>query len=327
MADITTTWMGLKLKSPVIIASSGLTNSLKNIKEYEKQGAGAVVLKSLFEEQILNEAHHTISQDETANQYPEALDYIINYSRTNALNDYLKLISDCKKETSLPIIASINCSSASEWTAFAADIEKAGADALELNVFIPPFNPRKGQQLEKIYLDILQDVSLKVKIPVALKVGSYFTSLTETAEQMVWAGAKGLVLFNKFYSPDIDINNLKIVPANVFSSSDDILMPLRWVAMLSGRIKCDIAGTTGVHTGEDLIKMLLAGAKAAEIASVVYKNGSEVIGKMLGELNAWMEKNNFATLDKVIGKLNYQNTANPSSYERVQFMKHFGGIE
>lgn len=327
MADITTTWMGLKLKSPVIIASSGLTNSLKNIKEYEKQGAGAVVLKSLFEEQILNEAHHTIAQDETANQYPEALDYILNYSRTNALNDYLKLISDCKKETGLPIIASINCSSASEWTAFAADIEKAGADALELNVFIPPFNPRKGQQLEKIYFEILQDVSLKIKIPVALKIGSYFTSLTETAEQMVWAGAKGLVLFNKFYSPDIDINNLKIVPANVFSSSDDILMPLRWVAMLSGRIKCDIAGTTGVHTGEDLIKMLLAGAKAAEIASVVYKNGSEVIGKMLGELNAWMEKNNFATLDKVIGKLNYQNTANPSSYERVQFMKHFGGIE
>ena len=327
MADITTTWMGLKLKSPVIIASSGLTNSLKNIKEYEKQGAGAVVLKSLFEEQILNEAHHTIAQDETANQYPEALDYILNYSRTNALNDYLKLISDCKKETGLPIIASINCSSASEWTAFAADIEKAGADALELNVFIPPFNPRKGQQLEKIYFEILQDVSLKIKIPVALKIGSYFTSLTETAEQMVWAGAKGLVLFNKFYSPDIDINNLKIVPANVFSSSDDILMPLRWVAMLSGRIKCDIAGTTGVHTGEDLIKMLLAGAKAVEIASVVYKNGSEVIGKMLGELNEWMEKNNFATLDKVIGKLNYQNTANPSSYERVQFMKHFGGIE
>lgn len=327
MADISTSWMGLKLKSPLIIASSGLTNSLKNIKEYEKQGAGAIVLKSLFEEQILNEAHHTMGQDETANQYPEAMDYILNYSRTNALNDYLKLISDCKKETNLPIIGSINCSSASEWTAFAADIEKAGADALELNVYIPPFNPRKGQQLEKIYFEILQEVALKVKIPVALKIGSHFTSLTETAEQMVWAGAKGLVLFNKFYSPDIDINNLKIIPANVFSTSDDIHMPLRWVALLSGRIKCDIAGTTGVHNGEDLIKMLLAGAKAVEIASAVYKNGPEVIGTMLNELNAWMEKNKFATLNEVIGKLNYQNIDNPSSYERVQFMKHFAGIE
>lgn len=327
MADITTTWMGLKLKSPVIIASSGLTKSLKNIKEYENQGAGAVVLKSLFEEQIINEAHHTIAQDETANQYPEALDYILNYSRTNALNDYLNLISECKKETNIPIIASINCTSASEWTAFAADIEKAGADALELNVFIPPFNPRKGQQLEKVYFDILQDVSLKIKIPVALKIGSYFTSLNETAEQMVWAGAKGLVLFNKFYSPDIDINNLKIVPANVFSAEDDILMPLRWVAMLSGKIKCDIAGTTGIYNGEGLIKMLLAGAKAVEIASVVYKNGPEIIGTMLGELNTWLEKHNFASVSEVIGKLNYQNTATPAAYERVQFMKHFGGIE
>lgn len=327
MADITTSWMGLKLKSPVIIASSGLTNSLKNIKEYEKQGAGAVVLKSLFEEQIINEAHHTLGHDETANQYPEALDYILNYSRTNALNDYLNLISDCKKETNIPIIASINCSSASEWTAFADDIEKAGADALELNVFIPPFNPRKGQQLERIYFDILQEVSLKIKIPVALKIGSYFTSLTETAEQMVWAGAKGLVLFNKFYSPDIDINDMKIVPANVFSTGEDILMPLRWVALLSGKIKCDIAGTTGVHNGEGLIKMLLAGAKAVEIASTVYKNGPEIIGTMLNDLIVWLDKNKFTTVKEVIGKLNYQNTPNPSSYERVQFMKHFGGIE
>lgn len=328
MADISTKYLGLKLSSPVIVGSSGLTNSVENIIEYEKQGAGAVVLKSLFEEQIMHEVSHTFSQDESANQYPEAFDYISNFSRLNSIDKYLALIRDCKKAVKIPIIASINCATANEWTNFANKIQDAGADALELNIFLLPSDPlTPPDQFEKVYFNILDRVVKQVSIPVALKISSYFSGLANSAQKLAWAGAKGLVLFNRFYSPDIDIEGLEVKAAHVLSMPEEIYMPLRWVAILSDKVNCDLAGTTGVHDAEGMIKMLLAGAKAVEIVSTIYKNGSSQIRLMVNELNRWMDEHDYATTGNFIGKMSLKNASNPVAYERVQFMKHFAGIE
>lgn len=329
MASLATRYMGLELRNPVIVGSSGLTHSVENVIELEKNGAGAVVLKSLFEEQIRYEINKTMNQAESIDSYyPEAQDYISNYSRMHHVDNYLKLISDCKKAVSIPVIASINCVSAEEWTAFAKRIEEAGADALELNVFILPADPNfSGEQNEKVYFDILDQVNKEVTIPIALKISYHFSGLAKTALKLSWAGAKGMVLFNRFYSPDINVENLKIVPSNVFSTPEEISTSLRWVAMLSDRLYCDIAASTGVHDGKGVVKQLLAGAKAVQIATTLYKNGFGRIGEMLTYLENWMDKNNFKTTEEFIGKLSLKKTENPAAWERVQFMKHFAGIE
>ncbi len=329
MASLNTRYMGLELRNPIIIGSSGLTSSLENVKELEKNGAGAVVLKSLFEEQIRYEINKTMNQSSSSeNYYPEAQDYISNYSRTFHIDNYLKLISDCKKAVSIPVIASINCVTADEWTAFSKRIEAAGADALELNIFILPADPNlSGEQNEKIYFDIIDLVKKQISIPIALKISYHFSGLAKTALKLSWAGAKGMVLFNRFYSPDINVDNLKVIPSHVFSTPDEISISLRWVAMLSDRLYCDIAASTGVHDGKGLVKQLLAGAKAVQIASTLYKNGFERIGEMLMYLEGWMEKHGYNTTSDFIGQLSLKKAENPAAWERVQFMKHFAGIE
>ncbi len=328
MTSLRTDYLGLNLSSPLIVGSSGLTNSVKNIIEYEKLGVGAVVLKSLFEEQIQNEIHYTISQDESANDYPEALDYISNYSKTNSIETYLQLIRDCKNAVKIPIIASINCVSASEWMDLAKKIELAGADALELNVFVLPSNPDKpGAQIENIYFDILSGVKQRIKIPVSIKMSSYFSGLAEIAKRLDWAGVNSLVLFNRFYSPEIDIDTLKLSASHIFSTPDEIYNPMRWVAILSDSLKCDIAATTGVHNAEGMIKMLLAGANAVEVVSAIYKNGNTAITEMLEGLVAWMDKMDYRNISDFKGLLSHKKSSNPAAYERVQFMKHYAGIE
>jgi dihydroorotate dehydrogenase (fumarate) len=328
MVSLKTNYLGLTLNSPLIVGSSGLTSSLENIIDFEKQGAGAVVLKSLFEEQILNEVHHTMSQSEYTNQYPEALDYISNYSRDNNIDAYLKLIRDCKKSVSIPVIASINCASATEWMAYASKIQEAGADALELNIYIMPSDPEMTSiQNEKVYFDVLEGVLKHVKIPVAMKLSPYFAGLAETTRKLSWAGAKGLVLFNRFYSPDIDINTFRLSATHIFSTPDDLYHPLRWVALLSGNLHCDIAASTGIHDTDGMIKMLLAGAKSVEVVSTVYKNGHGRIAEMLAGLEAWMAMHGFEKPSDFIGKMSHKKADNPVAYERVQFMKHYAGIE
>lgn len=328
MLSFRTSFMGLDLRNPVIVGSSGLTSNVGNIIDFEKQGAGAVVLKSLFEEQILQEVHHTMHQDEWINQYPEALDYIGNYSKENTISKYLDLIRESKKSVSIPIIASINCFTADEWISYAKLIEEAGADALELNLFILPSDPmRSSERNEKLYFSILEAVLKEVKIPVALKISHYFSSLAEITRKLDWAGVKGLVLFNRFYSPDIDIDTLKVVPAHVFSDPNEISMPLRWIALLSGSLNCDLVGTTGVHSGKDMIKMLLAGACAVEVVSTLYRNGHQQIALMLKELEEWMIAHKYQSINEFSGLLSFKQAANPAAYERVQFMKHFAGIE
>lgn len=329
MATLTTNYMGLELRNPIIVGSSGLTHSVDNVKELEKNGAGAVVLKSLFEEQIRFEISKTMNQAESGDSYyPEAQDYISNYSRMHHVDHYLKLISDCKKAVSIPVIASINCVSAEEWTAFARRIEEAGADALELNIFILPADPNlSGEQNEQVYFDIIDQVKKQINIPIALKISYHFSGLAKTALKLSWAGVKGMVLFNRFYSPDINIDNLKVIPANIFSTPEEISISLRWVAMLSDRLYCDIAASTGVHDGKGVVKQLLAGAKAVQIASTLYKNGFGRIGDMLRDVENWMVKHDYNTTEEFIGKLSLKKAENPASWERVQFMKHFAGIE
>lgn len=328
MADISTSYMGMELKNPIIVGSSGLTNSLENIKEIAEKGAGAVVLKSLFEEQILHEANKTYSQDEVANAYPEAQDYITNYTRDSEVDAYLQLIKDAKSAVDIPVIASINCISSSEWISFAKKIEDAGADGLELNIFILPSNPQRGAaENESVYFEIAEKVTKLISIPVALKISYYFSGLAKMALKLSWTGISGMVLFNRFFSPDIDIDTFEVKPSNVFSTADEISLPLRWTAMLSNRLHCDIAASTGVHDGEGLIKLLLAGARAVQLSSILYKNGFGEIPKMLKELEQWMDKHNFKDLEQVVGKMSIKKAKNPAAYERVQFMKYFSGIE
>ena len=328
MVNIETTYMGLKLSSPIIIGSSGLTSSIENIKEFAARGAGAIVLKSLFEEQIQHEVAHTSSHDHSSNYYPEAHDYIANYSHNHRVGEYLDLIKKAKEEVSIPIIASINCVSSEEWVSFARKIQEAGADALELNIFFMPSDPAFGSEHnEKVYFEILEEVKKLITIPIALKIGYYFSGLAKMALKLSWAGAKGLVLFNRFYSPDINIDTMKVVATHVFSTPEEISNSLRWVAMLSDKVYCDICASTGVHDGEGLIKQLLAGAKAVQIASTLYKNGFNRIDEMNATLKTWMEQHGYENTSEFIGKMSFKKAENPAAYERVQFMKHFAGIE
>jgi dihydroorotate dehydrogenase (fumarate) len=328
MADLRTNYLGLTLKNPVIVGSCGLTNSAEKIIQIEKAGAGAVVLKSLFEEQITFQAEKTLSLTEANYSYPEARDYISNYSKENDVSNYLKLIKDCKASVSIPVIASINCVSSAEWTSFARKIQDAGADAIELNIFVLPSDPRKlPEQNEKVYFDITQAVIREVSIPVAVKTSYYFSGLAKTMLKLSWTGIKGVVLFNRFFSPDIDIEKFEVTASHVFSSPEEVAISLRWVAMLSDRLHCDIAASTGVHSGVEVVKQLLAGAKAVQIASAVYKNGTAVITEMTNFLEAWMVRHRFEKTSDFIGKMSFKEADNPAAYERVQFMKHFAGIE
>ncbi len=328
MSLLQTTYMGLKLKSPIIAGSSGMTKSVQNIIEIEKNGAGAVVLKSLFEEQIRNDMNRNLVDTHDIYPYPEAFDYITNFTKASAVDEYLGLISDAKKNVSIPIIASINCVSLSDWVEYAKKIESAGADAIELNVFILPSDfTRTATDIENTYIEIIENVLKQVKIPISVKIGEYFTSLAKTVVTLSWTGVKGIVLFNRTYSPDIDINTLQVTSTNIFSSPEEVTRPMRWIALLSDKAHCDLAGSTGVHDGEAAIKLLLAGASAVQVCSVLYRKKFGVIAEMNTFIENWMKKNNMKSVDDFKGKMSIKNVTNPAAFERVQFMKYFAGIE
>lgn len=328
MANLATTYMGLNIKSPLVIGSSGLTNSVENIEKFAKLGAGAIVLKSLFEEQIMHEADFVLKQDTSSNYYPEAEDYILNYTKQNSVQNYLDLIKGAKEKVDIPIIASINCTSASEWTSFAKSIEAAGADGLELNIFVMPSDiNRSSEENEQVYFDIVTKVKQETSLPISIKLSYHFSSLASTLEKLSWTGIKSLTLFNRFFSPDIDVDKMEVKPSFVYSKAEDIGISLRWVAMLSSRLRCELSASTGVHDGEAVIKQLLAGAQTVQIASVLYKEGIESVSGILNEMNKWMDEKGFADIAAFRGKMSIDKTANPGAYERVQFMKHFAGIE
>ena len=321
MSTLSTRYMGLELKSPIIVGSSNFTSRVESIKEAEAAGAGAVVLKSLFEEQIVSLAHSMSSRE----SYPEADDYLQYYTRTNSVDAYLDLVAGARKSVGIPVIASINCFSPKGWIDFALEIEKAGASALEVNIFfIPTDKHQSSNDSEKVYFMIIDNLRKKLKIPVSVKIGLRFSNLLNFAWQMHNHGASGIVLFNRFYEPDFDINNLSIVPASVLSSPEEQRYVLRWVGMVSGQdMKIDISASTGVHTGEDAIKYLLAGATTVQVCSALYKRGFTVISEINDALHRWMELKEFMTVDDFRGMLNYRNIENPSLFERAQFMKHY----
>ncbi len=328
MINLETHYMGLKLRNPLIAASSGLTNSVENILEMEKNGIAAVVLKSLFEEQILYYALPVELQNKKIGFYPEAENYIRKNTTENDVKSYLQLIEKTKKAVDIPVIASINCISGTSWLPYAKKTEAAGADGLELNVAVLPSDPNTGSaENEKVFFDIARKVSSELTIPVAIKLSYYFSGLANTMVGLSKTGIKALVLFNRFYSPDIDIEHQEIKSSFVFSSPSEIAIPLRWIAILSPIVQCDIAASTGVHDGTALIKQLLVGARAVQIASVLYQKGFKEIESILDQLTSWMDRHNYRNISEFRGKLNVAETENPAAYERIQFMKYFSGIE
>lgn len=326
MANLETTYMGLKLKNPIIVSSSGLTNSVDKIKEAEENGAAAVVLKSLFEEQLHQEGGSIINI--SGADYPEAEDYIRNYAKNNTVDKYITLIEEAKKAVSIPVIASINCVTSKDWTSFAKKIEAAGADGIELNIHILPMDVEKSSaDVEKEYLDIVEKVKEQVEIPVAVKLGNQFTNLLNMASKLHYRGVAGVVLFNRFYEPDIDINHMKFISSEVFSTHIDIRHSLRWVGIISDKVELlDISASTGIHDGEAAVKQILAGAKAVQVCSTLYMNGMGEIAKILADIEKWMGVYNYTSLDEFRGKMSYRSIPNPSVYERSQFMKYFSSI-
>ena len=324
MIDISTEFAGLKLKNPIIAGSCGLTGSIEHIKEIEKNGAAAIVLKSIFEEEITSEYSKILEEAQTDNRHEIDLDYFDYKIKQDNLENYISLIKDAKDAVSIPVIASINCVSSHEWSFFAQEIEKAGADALELNIFIAPSDTSKtSEEKEQVYFDIVNKITDSVKIPVIVKMSYYFTNLGAMIQRLSETNIKGLVLFNRFFSPDIDIHSNKIIPVNIFSTPDELPTSLRWIAIAANNVKCDIAASTGVHNGEGLIKQVLAGADAVQIASTMYKNGIGVIKTMLEELENYMVEKNYDKLSYFQGLMSHKHTKNPALYERVQFMRYF----
>lgn len=325
MTNLNVKYLRLDLKSPIIAGSCGLTNSIENLKAIEKAGAGAIVLKSIFEEEIYLEFAHEFSKLGPLDNNLEFLDYYDYEIKKDNLKRYLNLITEAKSELSIPIIASINCVTAQEWGFFAKKAEEAGADAIELNMFILPSNlTQTSQDNERLYFDIVSRVASKVKIPLSLKISPYFSTLGGIIRDLSFSEIKGLVLFNKLYSPDVDIEAEQVVRTDVLSHFSDYKLSLRWIGMMTNRVNCDLSASNGVHDWQTVVKMLLVGANTVQIVSAMYKEGFKVIGTMNENLKSWMSEHNYNTIEDFRGKLSLDNSTNLAEYERVQFMRHFG---
>ncbi len=326
MTDLSTTYMGLNLINPIIAGSSALSNSVAGVKKLEEGGAGAVVLKSIFEEEIIHEMDDLMKGVPETSRYMERFDYHDLVIRRDQLKNYTTLIREAKENVSIPIIASINCAFSYEWTDYAKRLETAGADAIELNMFfLPTEQNRSADEIEQTYFKIIESVLDSVSIPVSLKISHYFTHLGSMIHNLSNTGISGLVLFNRFYSPDFDIEKLKVVQTNVLSSPAELSTSLRWIAMMSQKISCELVASTGVHDGAAVIKQLLAGAQAVQVVSALYQHSPEHIHTMVDDLESWMCRHNYKRLENFRGKMSQDKGTDPATYERVQFMKYFTG--
>jgi dihydroorotate dehydrogenase (fumarate) len=317
--------MGLKLKNPLIISSSRLTGSYDTIMQCVDAGAGAIVLKSLFEEQIRLEAESKLRNTNDSEYYywfPEAKDHVVGMSVEANLEKYLGFVNHLKQNIGIPVISSINCYSKEGWPNFAKAIQEAGADAIELNIAIFPFSEiQQCGEIETLYVDILKEVKKHVSIPVSVKLGYYFTNLCALAHNLVDAGADGLVLFNRYFRPDIDIHTMEIVADKYLSTPDELSIPMRWIALMTGnKLNCDLAASTGVHSYEGVVKQILVGAKAVQLCSTLLINGIDVITEIEKDLKRWMEHHHFNSLDDFRGKSLEKQTTD-ASFERIQYMK------
>lgn len=324
MPDLSTSYLGLNLPSPIVVGSSGLTNTPEKIVELEKYGAGAVVLKSIFEEEILMEYEEVVKEEASSRYKDDYLDYFDMRIKEVNLNQYLELIVESKKKVNIPVIGSINCTSSHEWTYFAEKIEKAGADALELNIFVLPVDPSiTAEQVVRTHLEIIQSVRNKIKIPISVKISYYFTNLASVISELSRSNVSGMVLFNRFYSPDIDIEKMQLTSGSVFSSPADLPISLRWIAVMANKVKCDLAASTGIHSGKAVVKQLLAGANAVQVVSALYENGPAYLETMLTEIKDWMLSKKYEKIEDFRGALSQGKQVDSGFYERVQFMKYF----
>jgi dihydroorotate dehydrogenase (fumarate) len=328
--DLSTTYMGLKLKNPLVPSASPLSTNVDTVKELEDCGASAVVMYSLFEEQIQHEAKELDTfLTEGTESFAEALSYFPEPDQYHNIEaeDYLEQISKLKKAVDVPIIASLNGVSSGGWMKYAQKIEEAGADALELNIYYIPTDPdMSGETVEKMYLDDLKTVKEALSIPVAIKLSPYFSSFANMAKKLDGVGADALVLFNRFYQPDIDLEDLQVVHDLEFSTPYEMRLPLRWLAILYGKIKANLALTTGVHGGEDVVKAIMAGADVAMMASVLMKKGPRRLEKILSEVKNWMEVHEYLSIDQMKGSMSYKAIAEPAAYERANYMKTLQSI-
>jgi dihydroorotate dehydrogenase (fumarate) len=329
MMDLSTTYMGLKLTNPVIAASCGMTGNLESIIRIEKNGAAAVVLKSIFEEEILLDMNRQLKDAQKDpmiySGLSEMLDYLDLHIREKKLSDYLELIRQVKKSVSIPVIGSINCISFEDWTYFTKKIEDAGADGLELNLFLNPAD-FENKEFEKAYFRIIKKVLAEVSIPVAIKISRYFTRMGLSVKALSETGISGIVMFNRFYTPDIDLDTLSLVAGRLFTTPEDMSETLRWISIMSKRVSCDLAASTGIHTAEGVIKMVLAGAAATQLASTLYINGPDQISRILKKMLGWMEEKGFRSIQEMRGVVSGKYEGNPAIFERMQFMKYFSEI-
>lgn len=325
MADLKTTFAGLTLKNPVIISSSGLTNTPEKNKKLEEAGAGAVVLKSLFEEQIMLEADQMIDSV----YYPEGGDYLVAALRQHKLSEYLLLISESKKLCRIPVIASINCYSDSEWITFAKEIENAGADAIEINILsLQTEAEYEWGAFEMRHINILKHIKQVVTIPVIMKLGNNLTNPVALINQLYANGAAAVVMFNRFYQPDIDVKKIEQTAGPVFSNGSELATALRWIGISSAEVcQIDYAASGGVHKPEDAIKAILAGASAVEVCSTIYLNGAQSIRPMLSYIAAWMNDNGMDYISQFKGRLNVSDVQGINTFERTQFLRYYGTKE
>jgi len=323
MAELATEYMGLDLKNPIIVGSSELTDKVSKIKKLEDAGAGAVVLKSLFEEQIMMEVDAQ-RVNNMYGSYDDVENYVAFYTKKHNLDEYLNLIRQAREAVEIPVLASINCISGSEWVEFAQKVEKAGADGLELNMFIMPNDPAyDAPTIEKVYFDVVENIRKHISMPVALKMSSYFSGLAHTFVELSKTDISAMVLFNRFYSPDVNLKREEIQASNVFSSPDAITNSLRWIGMLAGKVGCDLAASNGIHDGYAVIKNLLVGAKATQVVSAIYKNSGSYIQTMLEQMESWMDEKGYQSVNDFRGKLSQENVKQPMMFERAQFMKYY----
>jgi len=322
--NLSTTYLGLKLKSPIVPSAGPLSQEISNIKLMEDAGAGAVVLYSLFEEQLEHESlelhHHTNGSAESfaeaTSYFPEPFDYKMGPE------EYLNHIRKAKEAVNIPIIASLNGKSLGGWIDYAKQIEQAGADGLELNIyFLATDLDQKSEELEKKYVHIVKRVKSEIKIPIAVKMHPFFSSVSHMAKELNKAGADGLVLFNRFYQPDINLETLEVEPNVILSTPFAMRLPLRWIAILYGRTNADLAATSGIYTAEDVIKMIMAGAKVTQMLSCIFKFGIGHIADVISKIKFWMEEKEYESLDQMRGSMSYMNVDDPAKFERANYMK------
>lgn len=324
MVDLSTTYLGIKLKNPLVASSSPLTQKVDSIQKMEEAGVSAVVLYSLFEEQIVQESlklHHDLLRG--SESYAEALSYLPDYGQYSiGPEKYIDHIKKVKKAVNIPVIGSLNGVTTGGWIEYAKKIEQAGADALELNLYYLATDPEMtSSALEDNYIHLVQDIRRQIDIPIAVKLSPFFTALPNFARRLQQAGANGLVLFNRFYQPDLDLESLEVVPNLVLSNSYEVRLPLRWIAILYGKIGVDFALTSGVHTAEDMLKAVMAGANVTTIASTLLKNGIEASTNILSTAKKWMEDHEYESISQMRGSMSQQAVGDPATFERANYMR------